>query len=654
MIYRGFYLTLLFAVCFTGQISLASNVNKMPEIELKNWEYRWENPSGDKEGKPIWVDSAGKESIFSDSLTGWIKISRVNDVLLPNTSSVESSNERKVLWLKSKIPGGLSVWKRFSPVIFIPFVKGIMEIYLDGKKIYSPNEGFPQKNNSRLSKSIYTSGFGWHMINLPADFINKTIFFRIYSNQSGTGLSPPVYIGSANDITRRIILNDIDNILVGMVIIVIGIMSLIILIFFQRNRIFLGMTMFFLASGIFICVNTSFIYLIIKDEKLLLYVNAFSMFAIPSLYLFIAELINAKHKKMMRLPWGIHLSFIILSIVLLQIRGITVIDLVNPFFIVFTFTVIYTIIMFITIRKSIKWNSVSFILLAGTIVYLICTFVEIGIFYIQYNNNLWRSDLYVFHWGVLAFVFSLIAVLIYRYIDMMKEKDLVQRNMLQNQKVALESVIKEKEIQKMFLRQLIITQESERQRIAGELHDSIGQDLLIAKNKLILNTGAIDENIDDVTRNLTHSINEISKISHNMHPSELDDLGITLAIEAMVDRAADSSGIKFCFEMENIDKLIRNDDRINLFRIVQEAVNNILKHSNATEAVIRGNVEGNFLFIEIYDNGKGIAATQSDCSRPHFGIAGMKDRAELLNGELSISSLNKGTMVQVKIDLRRT
>lgn len=212
----------------------------------------------------------------------------------------------------------------------------------------------------------------------------------------------------------------------------------------------------------------------------------------------------------------------------------------------------------------------------------------------------------------------------------------------------------EKNRQIEFSKKLIESQESERKRIAGELHDSIGQDLLIAKNKLMLKSVANDgKNMEDVSQLLSHSIDDISRLSHNLRPLELDELGLTMAIEAMIERVAIASGINFKFEMNNIDHLVKTDDQINVFRVIQEAVNNVIKHSNAKEAVIRNECTDRFLILEVSDNGIGIIDPElKNAHRPHFGLSGMKERVKLLNGKLSISSKkNNGTKIKLVIPI---
>lgn len=217
---------------------------------------------------------------------------------------------------------------------------------------------------------------------------------------------------------------------------------------------------------------------------------------------------------------------------------------------------------------------------------------------------------------------------------------------------------REKTMQQKLTEKLIEKQEEERERIAGELHDSIGQDLLIAKNKLFLipNKNSKDRVFDDISDSLSVAIDGISRISHNLHPLELEELGFTMTLSAMVERVSNSTLIKFKLnsdDIDDIDELINEKKQINLFRIIQEAVNNIIKHSLATTANISIVNDNTQIVIKITDDGVGFDVNDFgiDSQRPHFGLSGMKERVKLLDGKLNISSKpNEGTEIILLIN----
>ena len=221
-------------------------------------------------------------------------------------------------------------------------------------------------------------------------------------------------------------------------------------------------------------------------------------------------------------------------------------------------------------------------------------------------------------------------------------------------KRTIKKIEKDKELQHDFLNRLIAVQEEERDRIAGELHDSIGQDILIAKNKLKINDGSDSvTNMSEVDGILSGAISDLSKISHDLRPSELDDLGLTTALESMIERVSENSGVDFKYELINSDNYFDKRGAINLYRVIQEAVSNVLKHSKANSAVLKSYIDNNNLIIEIIDNGIGISQRiTAEDNRPHLGFSSMKARIKLLNGEISFSPGDKeGTIVRITLAL---
>ncbi|MBS4028002.1 MAG: hypothetical protein KGZ58_05120 [Ignavibacteriales bacterium] len=219
---------------------------------------------------------------------------------------------------------------------------------------------------------------------------------------------------------------------------------------------------------------------------------------------------------------------------------------------------------------------------------------------------------------------------------------------------------KEHERQQGFSRQLIEYQETERKRIAAELHDGIAQNILVIKNLSYLgkeaskqNTEATEsfEEISSLTKN---TIDELRKITHNLRPIHLDRLGLTETIRVLAKNIGESSKIVVKIQLETIDKILPKDLEINFFRIVQESLNNIIKHSEATEVTISCALHEQSLHLTIVDNGKGfdVESTQNEKSRFGFGLSGLSERAKILNGELNIhSEIEKGTIVSLSIPI---
>lgn len=211
------------------------------------------------------------------------------------------------------------------------------------------------------------------------------------------------------------------------------------------------------------------------------------------------------------------------------------------------------------------------------------------------------------------------------------------------------------QVQHAYARQLIASQERERKRIAAELHDSIGQRLVVVKNLALffLRERRDDENaderyaaIEEISTEASLAIYETREISYNLRPFQLDRLGLTRAVESMV-RTASATGVPIAVDLCDIDDAFPEDLRINFYRIVQECLNNILKHSSASEASVRVRRKDDKLVLTIRDNGTGFSASaRSGDSRGGFGLVGLEERASLLGGSIRIeSSPGKGSVV---------
>lgn len=213
--------------------------------------------------------------------------------------------------------------------------------------------------------------------------------------------------------------------------------------------------------------------------------------------------------------------------------------------------------------------------------------------------------------------------------------------------------------QEDFARQLIASQEGERKRIAAELHDGLGQNLLVIKNWVALARRALDPQskacapLAEVASAASRSIEEVREIAHNLRPYHLDEIGLTEAVAAMTERIAEASGIEFKLELEDARGWLSPDAEINLYRIIQEAVNNIVKHARADTVELSLRRHGQTLAVVIKDNGRGFEPADVARRRDRgFGLAGLAERARLLGGKENIqSSPGQGTTITVILDL---
>ncbi len=213
--------------------------------------------------------------------------------------------------------------------------------------------------------------------------------------------------------------------------------------------------------------------------------------------------------------------------------------------------------------------------------------------------------------------------------------------------------------QEAFARQLLASQEGERKRIAAELHDGLGQNLLVIKNWATLAKRALEPDskarspIEEVTTAAARTVEEVREIAHNLRPYHLEEIGLTDAIAAMVERVAEASGIHFTTQMDTLGTWLSPEAEINLYRVIQECLNNIVKHAQATAAEISIRQHAQNLVVVIKDNGLGFDLAQVLNRKDRgFGLAGLAERVRLLGGKETIQSEpGKGTAITITLNL---
>jgi signal transduction histidine kinase/ligand-binding sensor domain-containing protein len=217
---------------------------------------------------------------------------------------------------------------------------------------------------------------------------------------------------------------------------------------------------------------------------------------------------------------------------------------------------------------------------------------------------------------------------------------------------------KEGEAQREFSRRLIAFQEKERERIGAELHDGLGQELLVVKNGLDRVAGSAADRPDlsealGQLSDLVHStLREVRDISYDLHPHTLDRLGLRRALESVAARFAAASDIGITAAVEDVDGVLSKEKEINLFRIAQECLNNLLRHSGARTARVTVRRVEDSVELVVEDDGKGFdpAAAGAGGGRGGFGLSGMRERARLLGGTVSVrTGAGAGTTITTRI-----
>jgi len=209
-------------------------------------------------------------------------------------------------------------------------------------------------------------------------------------------------------------------------------------------------------------------------------------------------------------------------------------------------------------------------------------------------------------------------------------------------------------------RQFEIVREAERTRLSRELHDQIGQDLVAIslglvslKKKIDIESEAFSQlrQVQDIVAHLDQRIHDFA---WELRPLILDDLGLRVALITLIERWAKRNHIKATFHSIDLERLgLSGDMECGIYRIVQEGLTNIAKHSKASSVSVTVKFQSDVLLITIIDNGQGFdfrAVRNNFCNEQKFGILGMSERAELMGGTITIES-KKDCGATIKISI---
>ena len=205
-----------------------------------------------------------------------------------------------------------------------------------------------------------------------------------------------------------------------------------------------------------------------------------------------------------------------------------------------------------------------------------------------------------------------------------------------------------------YSQNLITNIETERQRLAVDIHDGLGQNLLVIRNKILMalkkksTISTLEETLESLLEVTTEALDDTRAMSHNLRPPILNTMGLTVAIQSLVEKMRVSSALKINLDMkDSIDGLIQKELEINVYRILQESFNNAFKHSKAIKIEIFIEKIANELLINFRDNGKGFDQGKIQMGQ---GLLGIKERVSLMRGTFLIQSENKkGTKIMIKI-----
>lgn len=267
---------------------------------------------------------------------------------------------------------------------------------------------------------------------------------------------------------------------------------------------------------------------------------------------------------------------------------------------------------------------------------------EIGRGHLDYKLTLSSQD----ELGSLADSFNKMSADLKKYIEELKN-------------TATDNINKERLIQnnlRLYVGKINQAQETERKRIARDLHDETVQDLIVVSRQL--EEAASDDSsgiLIKIREQIIGIIKGIRRFSQELRPSILDDLGLIPALQSMTNDMTTNYGITVDLEIEGKKNQLPGDSELVLFRIIQEALTNVRKHSQATKTLVNINFSRESIRVIIKDNGTGflMPANWGDLARmDKLGLIGIQERVQLLGGKINIQSQpEEGTLLTVEIPL---
>ena len=200
-------------------------------------------------------------------------------------------------------------------------------------------------------------------------------------------------------------------------------------------------------------------------------------------------------------------------------------------------------------------------------------------------------------------------------------------------------------------RRALVAQESERARIARELHDEVGQTLTAVALRAERAAGEPStqhQALREIAQSVVQSLDDVHRIGRELRPEALDDLGLVNALIALTTRVSEQSGIQINRELEGGLPSLAPEVELVIYRVAQEAMTNALRHAGATRLSVSLHRDGDQVGLRVSDDGRGVPAHPQE-----GGVRGMRERALLIGAELEIRSANgSGTEVRLSVPIR--
>ncbi|MTI61433.1 MAG: histidine kinase [Firmicutes bacterium] len=206
---------------------------------------------------------------------------------------------------------------------------------------------------------------------------------------------------------------------------------------------------------------------------------------------------------------------------------------------------------------------------------------------------------------------------------------------------------------------VIQAQEDERGRVSREIHDGPAQSIANLVFRVELTQKLMDKDLNkakkelkDLKKSIRLSMQEVRRIIYNLRPMSLDDLGLIPTLNRYIDRYIDQTGIIINFNVSGTEKRLPKSYEVTIFRLIQEGLNNIHKHSNASSGRVRLDYANNEINLLVSDDGVGFESDEIEEEK--YGLMSMEERCKLLGGSLSLESeKSQGTTIKINLPIKK-
>jgi signal transduction histidine kinase len=533
--------------------------------------------------------------------------------------------ETSLLTIRNTIPLGLPA----NAALFFPPYSTFQafEVCVGKKMIYRSGK----LESCFSNRHLYLK---WHLIPLGFDASGKQLVIRFYSDHHRQiGLSGPAYIGKPSLLLAALVLRDMDITVLAFVMIIAGVAAMILFAanYESKNIPLALLGMLALSAGGYSITESRITQIFIGITPIFSYLHYISLFFFSmAMAAFIEKSLGPGYQNFIRKIWQA-LALVVVSGTVLDLFSLVTWD------ISFSIGMWMILVLFVPlsinlIKTALSGNYEARILCMGFGIVLLFGLIDliVGLRMVILENQA------IFPWALLFLVFSFMWVQVYTHKTERKEMEKARRS-----------------------EQEAITEE--RHRIAREIHDGLAQDLAAMNMKAglwkhLLNHAPhkMDKEISWFETLISKNIKDVRRCIFALRPIDLENFGFKEGLERMISEFALQHRIRTKFNPSGLAQIPGHLELV-LYRITQEALNNVAKHALATDVVITLHTRSkNRIVLEIEDNGKGFLSNTSDScyKKGHLGLKQIRERVKMEKGKFHIqTSPGNGTSLSITLPM---